>query len=46
MPMPTPMPDADATMVELMAAYWQFAETHYVADGKPTDEQAGVRAAM
>ncbi len=31
---------------ELILRYWQFVESHYVRNGKPTDEQAGIRAAL
>ena len=32
--------------IELCAAYWKFCKTYYVKNGKPTDEQAGVKAAI
>ena len=31
---------------DLILAYWQFAKSHYVKDGKPTDTLAGIRAAL
>jgi hypothetical protein len=34
------------TMKELILRYWRFAEAHYVRDGKRTDEQASIRAAL
>ena len=34
------------TVVELCAAYWTFCKTYYVKNGKATDEQAGVKAAI
>lgn len=40
-------PAPDFSVVELIAAYWQHAEKHYVQqDGQPTSELACVRAAM
>ena len=30
---------AELTITELIAAYWQFAESHYVKNGRPTSEQ-------
>jgi integrase len=43
--MPTPSPDA-LTIVEVIEAYWKFAERHYVKDGKATSEQDCIRAAL
>lgn len=34
------------TIVQLIAKYWRHCKTYYVKNGKPTDEQAGVRAAV
>ena len=34
------------TIIELCAAYWKFCKTYYVKNGQPTDEQAGVKAAI
>ena len=34
------------SVTNLCAAYWRFCMTYYVKHGKPTDEQAGVKAAM
>ena len=31
---------------ELILHFWRFVESHYIRDGKPTDEQAGIRAAL
>jgi hypothetical protein len=31
---------------DLILAYWRFAKTHYVKDGKPTDTLPGIRAAL
>lgn len=39
--------DKDApTVNELILAYWRHAESHYVKNGRPTDEQACIRAAL
>ena len=43
--MPTPAPDA-LTIVEVIEAYWTFAERHYVKDCRPTSEQDCIRAAL
>ena len=38
---------ANATTIsDLCADYWRFCKTYYIKNGKPTDEQAGVRAAL
>ncbi len=34
------------TVVELAAAFWQFAAGYYVKDGKPTDHLSSVRVAL
>ncbi len=34
------------TMTELMAAYWRFAITFYVKDGKPTSELDVIKLAL
>jgi integrase len=34
------------TIVELCAEYWRFSKSYYIKNGKPTDEQAGVKAAI
>ena len=31
---------------ELLAAYWRYAQTHYVKNGKPTSELAGLKTAL
>ena len=31
---------------DLILAYWQFAKSHYVKDGKPTDTLTGIRVAL
>ena len=31
---------------ELILMYWQHAQTYYVKNGQPTDEQGGIRAAL
>src|SRR5262245_41766442 len=36
----------DLMVVELIAAYWQFAEGYYVKDGRPTDHLHVVRRAL
>ena len=44
--LPRSSDDQPITVVELIAQYWRHCKTYYVKNGKPTDEQAGVRAAM
>ncbi len=39
-------PGAVITVTELCAAYWRFCKTYYVKNGKPTDEQPGIKAAL
>ena len=34
------------TVVELVAAYWEYVKTYYVKDGKPTSEQTSIRIAL
>ncbi len=34
------------SVMALCAEYWIFCRNYYVKNGKPTDEQAGVKAAM
>ena len=34
------------TIIQLCSEYWRFCRTYYVKNGKPTDEQAGVKAAF
>ena len=34
------------TIIQLCAEYWRHCKTYYVKNGKPTDEQAGVKAAF
>ena len=36
----------DLTVNEVILRYWQFAQTYYVKNGQPTDEQYGIRAAL
>ncbi|HOW70911.1 MAG TPA: recombinase XerD, partial [Phycisphaerae bacterium] len=36
----------DLTVDELIVAYWEFARRYYVKNGRPTDEQAGIRLAF
>jgi integrase len=36
----------DLTIVELIAAYWDFASSYYVKNGKPTSEQESFRQAL
>ena len=38
--------EQQVTVVELCAEYWRFCKTYYVKNGKATDEQAGVKAAI
>lgn len=43
----TPQPAvADITIVELCVRFWRYATSHYVKNGEPTDEQAGIRMAI
>ena len=37
---------ADLTVVELIAAYWEHAQSYYVKNGKPTSEQTSLRLAL
>jgi integrase len=37
---------ADLTVNELLLAYWRWAETYYVKDGKPTSEPDTIRQAL
>ncbi len=39
-------PQGELSINELILEYWRFAENRYVKDGKPTDEQHGLRAAL
>ena len=36
----------DITVSELLVAYWRFAETYYVKNGKKTDEQRAIKYTM
>jgi integrase len=38
-------PSEDTTVVELIAAYWRFAQSYYVKNGEPTTELDGIKAA-
>ena len=38
-----PVKAKSITVVEVLAAYWRFAKTYYVKDGKPTNEQAALK---
>ena len=38
--------DSPITVVQLCAEYWRFSKTYYIKNGKPTDEQAGIKAAI
>ena len=43
----TPRPPmGQLTIVELMIQFWRHCERHYVKNGEPTDEQAGIRLAI
>ncbi|HUY33672.1 MAG TPA: site-specific integrase [Pirellulales bacterium] len=42
---PAPKSDAELTVTELVAAYWRFAKSYYVKDGRPTGT-AGIRVAL
>ncbi|MBT6154327.1 MAG: site-specific integrase [Planctomycetaceae bacterium] len=37
---------SDLTVVELIAAYWEFAGSYYVKNGKPTSEQTSLKLAL
>jgi integrase len=37
---------AGLTILELLAAYWRFAETYYRKDGRPTSEVSSIRDSM
>ena len=37
---------AELSVAELAARYWRFATGYYVKNGRPTDEQACIRAAL
>jgi len=39
-------PSDDPTIVELCAAFWRHAKSHYVKNGRPTDEQCGIRVCL
>jgi integrase len=41
-----PVDQQAVTMAGLMNAYWKFAKGYYVKNGKPTDTQAGIKAAL
>ena len=41
-----PQEDCGISVAELILAYWNHAKTYYVKDGRPTDEQAGIRSAL
>lgn len=45
-PIDTAEPAPEITVIEVCAAYWQHCIEYYVKDGKPTDEQAGIKAAI
>lgn len=38
--------EGNLTVNELILAFWLHAESYYVKNGRPTDEQAGIRAAL
>ena len=44
------LPSADdrpqLIITELIAAYWEWAQTYYVKNGEPTGEQASIRIAL
>lgn len=39
-------PKPEITVTEICAAYWLHCKDYYVKDDKPTEEQAGIRAAI
>ena len=44
--LPSTAAELATTINQLCAAYWKFCKKYYVKNGKPTDEQAGVRASI
>lgn len=44
--LPVEAKESSITIVQLCAEYWRFSKTYYVKNGKATDEQAGVKAAI
>jgi hypothetical protein len=42
----TPARLPQITINDLILTYWQFAQSHYLKDGKPTETLAGIRAAL
>ena len=38
--------DRPMTVTSLCAQYWRYSKSYYVKNGQPTDEQAGVKAAL
>jgi integrase len=45
-PAVVPSRSADLTVVELVEEYWKFARGYYVKNGKPTNTQHSIRAAL
>jgi integrase len=45
-PKPAAPQQSGLTINELLLAYYRFAESYYVKDGKPTSEVAAIRAAL
>jgi hypothetical protein len=43
---PVSLSDAELTIVELTARYWRHVASYYVKDGRPTDEQSCIQAAL
>jgi integrase len=38
--------NGNLTIVEVISLYWNFAQTYYVRDGKPTSELEGMKSAL
>ena len=41
-----PLEATDITVSEIAAAYWKWAQSYYRKNGRPTGEQAGIKAAL
>src|SRR5262245_36491404 len=46
LPQPASTPAPDLTVNELALAYYRFAKTYYVKDGRPTSEVATIKQAL
>ena len=45
-PIAQEQPTPEISVVEICAAYWIHCQSYYVKDDQPTEEQAGIKAAM